>query len=463
MSLPTFKGGIHPPENKSLNEHKEIEELSPAGDYVFPMSQHIGAPNSPTVKKGDRVLVGQKIGDTEAFVSAPILSSVSGTVKDVAMKMVVSGAMDTCVIVESDGTFESGNFFEKHSDYTSLDNKALLKIIREAGIVGAGGATFPTHVKLNPPPDKKIKWIIVNGAECEPFLNCDNRLMIEHPEPIVGGLKICMHMFPEAKGIIAIEENKPEAIKSITAEVEKHHDPNLTVMPHTVKYPQGAEKMLIYSVTGQEIPPAPALPADVGCIIINVRTLYHIWMAVVEGIPVIDRVVSVTGDVIKEPKNIHIPLGAPVSALVEACGGFTEDPWKVLSGGPMMGMSMRSIDVPVVKGTSGVLALSKNSGYHPPETNCIRCGKCTTGCPIHLEPFLMSRYVRLRDYAGFEKVGGMNCIECGCCAFICPARRFLVQDFRSGKAGVNQMRAKAKAKAEKEQKEKEQKEKGDKK
>lgn len=463
MSLPTFLGGIHPPENKSLTENKEIEELTPGGEYVFPMSQHIGAPNAPTVKKGDRVLVGQKIGDSEAFVCAPILSSVSGTVKDVAMRMVASGAYDNCVIVESDGLFEQGNFLEKHSDFRSLDKKEIVKIIRDAGVVGSGGATFPAHVKLSPPPDKHIKWIIVNGAECEPYLNCDNRLMQKHPDFIVGGLEIVMHLFPDAEGIIAIEENKPEAIKKMTEAVAASGNPKIKVMPHTVKYPQGAEKMLIYSVTGQEAPPAPALPADVGCIISNVRTLYHIWNAVINGVGVIDRIVTVSGDVIKEPKNLHVPLGTSIRNLVEACGGFKEDPTKILAGGPMMGLSMRSIDVPVVKGTSGILALSKNSAFHPDERNCIRCGKCVSGCPVHLEPFLMSRLVRLRDYKGFDRVGGMNCIECGCCSFICPARRFLVQDFRSGKAGVNEMRRKQKEKEDKAKAAQQEKEKGDKK
>lgn len=435
MKLPTFIGGIHPPDSKALTADKEIEVYTPTGDLVFPMSQHIGVPCTPIVKKGDRVLVGQKIADTDAFVSAPILSSVSGTVKEIGNRMTISGSMEQCVVVESDGQFEYDANLLPHKDYQSLDPKEILRIIREAGIVGMGGACFPTHVKLSPPPDRNIRWLIVNGAECEPFLNCDNRLMLERPEPIIEGLRICMQLFPNAEGIIAIENNKPDSIARIQGELSDHPGSNIRVMPHEVKYPQGAEKMLIYSVTGQEIPPG-ALPADVGCIVINVRTLYHIWLAVTEGIPVVDRVISVTGDVIASPRNIMAPLGTSVHELIDAAGGFTEDPAKVLSGGPMMGISMRSIDVPIVKGTSGILALSARSSLNPVESNCLRCGRCIEACPMGLLPSNLDRMVRLREYGEFEKTGGMNCIECGSCTYMCPANRCLTQTCRDGKSGV---------------------------
>lgn len=441
MKLPTFKGGVHPPDNKAMAAHKEIEPFYPAGDLVYPMSQHIGAPCAPTVKKGDKVLVGQKIADTEAFVSAPILSSVSGTVKEIGMRMTVSGALDQCVIVENDGEYKYDAALPSHKDFKSLEPKECLRIIREAGIVGMGGATFPTHVKLSPPPGKKIRWIIVNGAECEPFLNCDNRLMLEQAEIIVEGLEICMHLFPEAEGIIAIENNKPDAIACIQERLLKR-DEKMKVVPHEVKYPQGAEKMLIYTVTGQEIPPG-ALPADIGCLVINVRTLFHIWTAVVDGIPVVDRVISVVGDAITSPKNLRAPLGTSVRELIDAAGGFSEEPVKILSGGPMMGISMRSIDVPVMKGTSGILALSSRSALHLEESNCIRCGRCMTACPMGLLPSSLDRAVRLREYAEFEALGGMNCIECGSCTYMCPARRYLTQTCRDGKAGVMAARGKA--------------------
>lgn len=441
VKMPTFRGGIHPPDNKYLTAEKEIEIYYPTGDMVYPMSQHLGVPCSPIVKKGERVLAGQKIGDADAFVSAPVLSSVSGTVKEVGPRRTVSGALEPCVVVENDGAYEQGTSLTPHEDFTQLDRKECLSIIREAGIVGMGGATFPTHVKLSPPPDRQIRWIIVNGAECEPFLNCDNRLMLEWSQYIIGGLRVVMHLFPEAEGMIAIESNKPDAIRKMGDALAGHVKEKISVVPHEVKYPQGAEKMLIYSVTGQEIPPG-ALPADVGCIIFNVRTLFHIWAAVVGGRPLLDRIVSVTGDVVREPKNLLVPLGTSVRELVDACGGFAGEPAKILSGGPMMGISMRSIDVPVVKGTSGILALSERSTLASREINCIRCGRCIEACPMWLEPASMDRLARLRDYEGFESIGGMNCIECGSCAYQCPSHRFLVQAFRDGKAGVNAERKK---------------------
>jgi electron transport complex protein RnfC len=442
MSLATFRGGVHPPGGKFMTENKEIEMLVPKGELVYPMSQHLGAPCVPIVKKGDRVLTGQKIADTDAFVSAPIMSSVSGTVKDIGNRMTIPGALETCVIVESDGLFEHGASLLPHRDFRELEPAECVKIIREAGIVGMGGATFPTHVKLSPPPGKKIKWIIVNGAECEPFLNCDNRLMIEHPEPIIGGLEICLHIFPEAEGVIAVENNKPEAVRRLTGELSEH-GANIRVAPHDVKYPQGAEKMLILTVTGQEIPPG-ALPAEVGCLVLNVSTLAHIWHAITDGMPVLDRVISVAGDAVASPKNIIAPLGTSVRELVDAAGGFSCEPARILSGGPMMGISMRSIDVPIVKGTSGILALSPKYAPTFEESNCIRCGRCITACPMGLWPSELDKAVRLRQYPSFEQNGGMNCIECGSCTYVCPSRRFLTQTCRDGKAGVMAERMKQK-------------------
>jgi electron transport complex protein RnfC len=439
---------VHPPGNKETTADKEIEFFRPHGDLAYPMSQHIGAPCAPLVKKGDRVLAGQKIADAEAFVSAPILSSVSGTVKDVGMRMTIPGSLELCVVVENDGLFERGSALSPHEDFRALEPKETVKIIREAGIVGMGGATFPTHVKLSPPPGKNIRWVIVNGAECEPFLNCDNRLMLEQPEPIIGGLEICLRLFPEAEGVVAIETNKPEAAARMREEISGWELPpsgrNIRVMPHQVKYPQGAEKMLIYTVTGKKIPPG-ALPADVECLVINVRTLYHIWRAVVEGVPVTERIISVTGDAVANPKNFLTPLGVSVRELIDAAGGFAEEPWKVLSGGPMMGLSMRSLDVPVMKGTSGILALTARSASQVGESNCIRCGRCVDSCPMGLLPSSLDRSVRLGEYAEFEAMGGMNCIECGCCTYVCPAKRYLTQTCRDGKAGVMAARKKAQA------------------
>lgn len=445
MKLPTFWGGIHPPQKKSLNVNEKIEEYLPQGELVFPMAQNIGAPALPVVKKGDAVLVGQRLGYNEAFVSAPILSSVSGTVKDVAMRMTASGTLENCVIVENDGKYEKDPSWTPIENYAEADPKEYVKRIREAGIVGFGGATFPTAVKLSPPPDKVIKWLIVNGVECEPYLNCDNRLMLEQPEKIVEGLKLVMRLFPDAEGIIAIENNKPEAIKVMEAEVRKQGAEKMSVQPLALKYPQGAEKMLIEALTGQEFV-MTALPADVGCIILNVRTVHQIWEAVVAGEPAVTRVVSVTGEAVAHPKNIHVPLGTCVRELIDFCGGFKEQPVKILSGGPMMGIALRTIDIPVVKGTSGVLALTKDSAYLAPESACIRCGRCIEACPMGVMPNVLNPLVLMRDYKTFEEKGGMNCIECGSCTYVCPANRHLTQSCRDGKTTIMAMRRKAASK-----------------
>ncbi len=445
MRLPTFWGGIHPPQNKDLTVNEEIESYLPQGELVFPMAQNIGAPCSPVVAKGDKVLVGTRLGNNDAFVSAPILSSVSGTVKDVTMRMTTPGMLENCVIVENDGLYEMAPEWKPLENYESAEPKEYIKRIREAGIVGFGGATFPTAVKLSPPPDKKINWLIVNGVECEPYLNCDNRLMLEGAEKVVKGLQLVMRIFPEAHGVIAIENNKPQAISVMNDLVAKLGAKDIAVQPLTVKYPQGAEKMLIEAITGQEYV-MTALPADVGCIILNVRTVYQIYRAIAGGNPATTRVVTVTGDAIAHPKNIRVPLGTSVRELVDLCGGFKEQPVKILSGGPMMGVSMRSIDVPVVKGTSGILALTAKSAMLKPITPCLRCGRCVTACPMGLVPNVLEPLVLERQYSRFEEEGGMNCIECGSCTYMCPANRPLTQGCRDGKASVMAMRRKAAAK-----------------
>lgn len=444
MNLPTFLGGVHPPEGKALTESKAIEKLRPENSgelFVYPLSQHIGAPCSPLVKKGDAVLVGQKIADTEAFVSAPIFSGVSGTVKEIAPKMTVAGSIENCIVIESDGKYEKAPSLLDELGHKPAPGD-YVKLIRSAGIVGMGGACFPTHVKLSPPKDKIINWVIVNAAECEPYLSCDNRLMIESPDEIIRGLQYVLEIFPNAQGVIAIENNKPEAIATMK---EHNKNPRIKIMPHKVKYPQGAEKMLIKTVTGQEVPLVPALPADVGCIVLNTRTTWQICKTIEEGLPVVERVISVTGDAVNEPKNLQVPLGISVRRLIEACNGFKNEPVKIIAGGPMMGLAMRSVDVPVVKGTSGILALTSKSAYIAEESACLRCGKCLEACPMHLEPTLLDHAVRKRDYETFEAHGGMNCIECGSCAYSCPASRHLVQSYKNGKAAVNEARRKAAA------------------
>lgn len=441
MKLPTFWGGTHPPQRKDLTADSPIERVQPKGELVFPMAQSIGAPCAPVVKKGDRVLVGQKLGDTEAFVASPVLSSVSGSVREIGLRMTTGGIMENSVVIENDGLYETDPAWQPLADYENIDPKEYLKRIREAGVVGFGGATFPTAVKLSPPPGRNIKWLIINGVECEPYLNCDNRLMLEQAEKIIGGLRLMMRLFPEAQGVIAIENNKPEAVNVMREAVRELGD-RYSVVPLTVKYPQGAEKMVIEAITGQEYP-VTSLPADVGCILLNVRTAHQIWQAIAEGKPATTRIITVTGEAVANPKNIEAPLGTSFRELIDSCGGFKEQPIKVISGGPMMGVAVRSIDIPIVKSTSGILCLTARSGCLSDETACIRCGRCSDDCPIGLRPYLLNSLVLQKDYAGFEDADGMDCIECGCCSYVCPANRFLTPSFRDGKNTINAQRRKA--------------------
>lgn len=439
MKLLTFKKGVYPPHGKHFTENKKIEDYLPKGNLVFPMSQHIGAPCDPLVKKGDRVLAGQKIGQEKGFVSAPIYSSVSGTVKDVTPMPHPSGSKVLSVVVENDGLYEEVEFTPR-KDYLSLSKEEILKIIQEAGIVGMGGAAFPTHVKLAPPPDKKIDSIIVNGAECEPYLTCDHRLMLENAKEIVEGLKIILHMFPNVKGYIAIENNKMNAVKSMKNAAKG--TPNIEVVVLKTKYPQGAEKQLIYAVTGREVP-SGKLPADVGCIVQNVDTVFEIYNSVAFGRPLMERIVTVTGEAVAEPKNLRVKFGASFRELIEVCGGFKENPVEIISGGPLMGITVRTLDLPVIKGTSGILCLTEKQAVLPEESSCIRCGRCVGACPMNLVPSMLDSLVKRRKYNDFEEHHGMDCIECGCCTLVCPAKRHLTQSCREGKRTVTMNRKKA--------------------
>ncbi len=434
MGLLTFKKGIHPPHGKHFTENKQIEELLPKGDLVFPMSQHIGAPCEPIVKKGDRVLVGEKIGEPKGFVSSSIYSSVSGTVKNVTTMLTPAGTKILSVIVENDGLYE-GEEISKPNNYADMTNEELIKLIQEAGVVGMGGACFPTHVKLSPPPDKKIDCIIVNGAECEPYLTCDHRMMLEEGEYIIEGLKIILSLFPKAKGYIGIENNKMNAVETMEKAIKKSNASNIEVKVLKTKYPQGAEKQLIYAVKGKEVP-SGKLPADAGCIVQNVDTVREIYNAVVLKKPITTRVVTVTGEAINNPKNLRVKLGTNWKELIEACGGFKEEPTKVIAGGPMMGMTVSSLDLPVVKGTSGILCLTEKQAVLPEESGCIRCGKCVQACPMNLIPSSLDSLSRRQEFQIFEESHGLDCIECGCCTFVCPAKRHLIQSIRTTKRTV---------------------------
>ena len=427
MNLKTLKiGGIHPPEGKEATEKKPIEIIMPKEGalMVYPMSQHIGAPASPIVKKGDRVLLGQKIAEAEAFMCSPIHASVSGTVKDIKPMLTPSGAMVQSIIVENDGLFEEDPSLGQNKDWEKLSREEILDKIKNAGIVGLGGAGFPTHIKLNPPATDKIDSIIVNAAECEPYLTTDHRIMLEKTDRLVKGLAIMLTLHPGAKGYIAIENNKPDAIKAVSAACQAYD--NISVIALLTKYPQGSEKQLIYAVTGREVK-SGKLPASEGCIVDNVDTVLAIERACAQDRPLMRRVVTFTGDAVNNPGNYQVRIGMNMNDFIEQVGGFKEEPGKIIAGGPMMGKAIFSTDVPFVKTSSALLCLTKKSAELPPESNCIRCGKCVGACPMGLMPLTLNQDALAGDMAAFEAHNGLDCIMCGSCSFVCPAKRHLAQ------------------------------------
>ncbi|EFF69576.1 electron transport complex subunit RsxC [Eshraghiella crossota] len=429
MKRKTFKGGAHPYDGKKMSRDCPIEILNPGDTLVYPLSQHIGAMAKPLVKAGDRVLVGQKIAEKGGFISANIHSSVSGTVKAIEKRLVATGGMVDSIIVENDGMYEeAAPIFSGNPDELSKDE--IIKIIEEAGIVGMGGAGFPTNVKLSPKNADIIDSIIVNGAECEPYLTSDYRRMVEQTDKLVKGLKIVLKIFPDAKGYFGIEDNKPEAIEALLKATE--NEDRIEVVPLKTKYPQGGERSMIYAVTGRKIN-SKMLPADVGCIVHNVDTIYAIYNAVYNGKPLIERIVTITGDAVSTPKNFQVRIGTPFRELIDAAGGFTTEPEKIISGGPMMGFSFFNIDVPVVKGSSSLLAFIKDDVSHEEPSACIRCGRCAAACPEHLLPMKLAALAGQNEPEEFKKLGGMECVECGCCSYVCPAKRQVTQSVRSMK------------------------------
>lgn len=429
MKRKTFKGGAHPYDGKKMSRECPIEILNPGDTLVYPLSQHIGAMAKPLVKAGDRVLVGQKIAEKGGFISANIHSSVSGTVKAIEKRLVATGGMVDSIIVENDGMYEeAAPIFSGDPDELSKDE--IIKIIEEAGIVGMGGAGFPTNVKLSPKNADIIDSIIVNGAECEPYLTSDYRRMVEQTDKLVKGLKIVLKIFPDAKGYFGIEDNKPEAIEALLKATE--NEDRIEVVPLKTKYPQGGERSMIYAVTGRKIN-SKMLPADVGCIVHNVDTIYAIYNAVYNGKPLIERIVTITGDAVRTPKNFQVRIGTSFRELIDAAGGFTTEPEKIISGGPMMGFSFFNIDVPVVKGSSSLLAFIKDDVSHEEPSACIRCGRCAAACPEHLLPMKLAALAGQNEPEEFKKLGGMECVECGCCSYVCPAKRQVTQSVRSMK------------------------------
>ncbi|XCP83490.1 electron transport complex subunit RsxC [Roseburia hominis] len=423
MGLLTFKGGVHPNDGKSLAKDKAIVELLPKGNLVYPLSQHIGAPANPIVQKGDRVLKGQKIAEAGGFVSAPIYSSVSGTVKAIEPHVNPTGAKVNSIVIENDGQYEEAAYMPV-KPINEMSKEEILGRIGDAGIVGMGGAGFPTRVKLSPKEPDKIDYIIANCAECEPYITADYRRMMETPELLVEGMKVILKLFDNAKGIFGVEDNKPDCIAKLEELVKD--EPRMEVKKLMTKYPQGAERQLIFATTGRAIN-STMLPADAGCVVDNVETIISIYNAVVKGIPSMERVVTVSGDGVVNPGNYKVLFGTNQMELVEAAGGLKEGCEKVISGGPMMGFAMYTLDTPITKTSSSILCMSKDEVSACKPTACINCGRCVEACPSRIIPSRLADFAERHDEESFVKQNGLECVECGSCSYVCPAKRQLKQ------------------------------------
>ena len=432
MGISTFKGGVHPYDGKDLAKDQPIRRIKPKEILVYPLSQHIGAPASPIVAVGDTVLRGQKIAEAGGFVSAPVFASVSGTVKAIEPRHVATGDLVNSIIIENDGEMKETDFHGVE-DVASLSKEQIIEKVKEAGVVGMGGAGFPTHVKLSPKEPDKIEFIIANCAECEPYLTADYRRMLENPEELIGGMKIVLRLFDHAKGILGVEDNKPDCIQKLK-ELTKDEE-RIEVMPLKTKYPQGGERQLIYATTGRAIN-SKMLPADAGCIVDNVETLVAINRAVKEGKPVMDRIFTVTGDAVANPGNFEYCIGMSYAEILEEAGGFKEDPEKMISGGPMMGFAVFSLEIPTTKTSSSLLCFKKDDVSASEVTACINCGRCVEACPEQLIPSRLAKFSDKGLSEEFEKWHGLECVECGSCSFACPAKRQLAQSIKTMKKQV---------------------------
>ena len=420
----TFKGGIHPYEGKELTMDKEVVEYLPKGEMVYPLSQHIGKPAKPVVKKGDEVKAGDLIAEADGFVSANIYASVSGKVKVIEPRLTSSGSKVDSIVIENDGLYETKEFIPNDKEISEYTKEEIIGAIKDAGIVGMGGAGFPSHVKLSPKEPDKIDRIIVNASECEPYLTSDYRRIMDEADKVIDGLRIILSLFPGSKGIIGIESNKPKAIALLREKLAG--DPDITVNKLKTKYPEGAERQLIYANTGRYIN-SKMLPADAGCIVHNVDTVYAISEAVREGKPLMDRIVTVTGDAIENPTNFKAKIGTSYKELVEAAGGFKNDPAKIIAGGPMMGKAIYTLDMPITKTNSAILAMTKDEVAEYESSACIRCGRCVSVCPGRVMPNMLGDLAEAGAIDEFLANNGMECCECGCCSYVCPAKRHLTQ------------------------------------
>lgn len=439
MKLLSFRGGIHPPHNKKTTEHLPVEEAKAPATVYIPLSQHIGAPCQPLVKVGDLVKKGQKIGEAQGFVSAPVHASVSGKVKALKPMVVPGGQSVQCIVIENDFQEELWEEIKPYGTVESLSPEEIMNVVKEIGLVGMGGATFPTHVKLSPPKEKEIDTIILNGAECEPYLTADHRLMLESPQDVVDGLRAMMKLLNVHKGYIGIEDNKPDCLQTIQ-EAAKNY-PEVEVVGLRTKYPQGAEKQLIYACTQREVP-SGGLPMDVKVVVSNVATSAQLSKSIRTGIPLIERICTVTGGAIAEPKNIMIKIGTLYQEIIDQAGGFKAEPAKIISGGPMMGLAQFTTEVAATKGSSGILCFTEEEARVKDMQNCMRCAKCVNICPANLQPLFISAYSLASDYAKAAEYRALDCIECGSCSFICPSGRPLLQSIRVAKREILAQRRK---------------------
>ena len=430
--LRTFpKGGIHPYERKEATRKKAIWNAVIPSECTVPLQQHIGGPAEAVVEVGDSVREGMLIGKASGFVSANVHSPIPGTVKEIRDVFLPNGIKTPAVVIALEGEFDRLGKNPEPTDYSSLSAKELLAAVQDAGIVGMGGATFPTHVKYTLPKGAKAEFLILNGTECEPYLSADHRLMLEMTDGVLHGLAVAQRILDADRVLIGIEENKPDAVKKMRERVNALGLP-FEVISLKIKYPQGDEKQLIKAVTGREVP-SGGLPIDIGAVVSNAGTLNAMYEAVAFEKPLIERVLTVTGGAIKNPGNLKVRIGTPFGELIEECGGFKQIPEKIIAGGPMMGLAVYDLDTPVTKGTSGILCLTPGEVNKGAETACIQCGRCVRACPIGLEPTILYKLIEHEAYADALGEGLMDCRECGCCGYICPAHIPLVQGLRIGK------------------------------